>query len=132
MAWTEKSVTGTGRNLLVLSETYTLPSSATTEYSSAIVLIGPNLSNNNRWVAFGFNASAVSGSNLDIGLYGAPTLGGTKTLLLDAVVSDIAATGKVTGVVDLNAYPSGFYFLGWITDTNESANTIAVDVWAAV
>jgi hypothetical protein len=132
MSWTKPSIVGNKRNIAVATETYTLPASATTEYSSAIDFVGPNLDNNNRWVAFGFNASAVSGTNLDIGLYVAATEAGTKTLVKDAVVADITATGKATGLVDLNAYPGAFYFLGWTSDTDESANTIAVEVVAAV
>ena len=100
-------------------------------YSSVIVEIGPN-GNNNRYATFGFNASAVSGTNLDIGLYGSiDEAGTTKTLLLDAVVADLTATGMAYGVVDLNAYPAGYYFLGWTADANESANTITVEVHAS-
>lgn len=131
MAWTKTSVTGNKRNIAVLSETYTLPSSATTEYSSVIDQFGPNLDNNNRWIAVTLNASAVSGTNLDIALYGAKTSTGTKSLLKDAIVADITATGAVTGLIDLNAYPAPFYFIGWTSDANESANTITVDVYAA-
>ena len=115
--------------LLVLSESYTLPSSATTEYSSVIKHFHPNLRNNNRYVTFTFNASAVSGTNLDIALYGSADEAGTsKYLLLDAVVADITATGIVAGVVDLNAYPAPFYFVAWTSDQSESDNSIAVTV----
>lgn len=128
MAWTK---TSKGK-MLLYSETVTLPSSATTEYGSVIdsEQIGPNLDKLNRYVTFVFNASAVSGTNLDIALYGATTQGGTKFNLKDAVVADITATGKVAGVVDLNAYPAPFYYLGWTSDANESANTITVEVFA--
>lgn len=128
MAWTESS--GAQGRMLILTETYTLPSSATTEYSTVIEEISPD-SRQNRYVTFGFNASAVSGTNLDIALYGSATKAGTtKTLLKDAVVADITATGMVYGQIDLNAYPAAYYFLAWTSDADESANTIAVEVHA--
>lgn len=117
--------------MLVAKETYTLPSSATTEYSTEIDWVHPNKLAN-RYVSFTFNPSAVSGTNLDIALYGADTSGGTKYLLLDAVVADITATGTVAGQVDLNAYPAPFYYLAWTSDADESSNTIDVAVVSAV
>lgn len=128
MAWTKSSV-GQEKNVLLMAETYTLPASATTEYSTVIKEVGPKFSKLNRYVTFTFNPSAVSGINLDIALYGSDTEAGTtKYLLKDAVVADITATGAVAGVIDLNAYPSPYYFLAWTADANESANTIDVKV----
>lgn len=128
MAWAETSVGTKKRNLGILQETYTLPASAINGYSTEIDHVGPNLTNNNRWITASFNASAVSGSNLDIQLYGAMTTGGTKFLLKDTLVTDIAATGTVAALIDLNAYPAPFYYLSWLADANESANTIDVKV----
>lgn len=120
MAFTKTSTNkGTA---VTLSETYTLPASGA-GYTSAMEI--PFSKNNNHYVSFSLNASAVSGTNLDIALYGADTETGTKTLLLDAVVADITATGKVTGRVDMNAYPAAFHFIGWTVDASETANTIA-------
>lgn len=119
MAFTSKS---TNKGTVVThSETYTLPSTGT-GYSTALEI--PLSKNLNRYVTFTFNPSAVSGTNLDIALYGADTLTGTKYVLKDAVVADITATGLVAGVVDLNAFPAPFHFLGWLVDADESANTI--------
>lgn len=118
--------------ILKLSETYTLPSSATTEYSSVIDAnknVGPDFRNNNRYVTFTLNASAVSGTNLDIALYACDSDGSNPVLLLDAVVADITATGLVAGVVDLNHYPAQFYVIGWTSDVDESANTIDLQVF---
>lgn len=126
MAWTKK---GNG-HIGMISETYTLPSSATTEYSSVIKEFAPDKDKANKYITCQFNASAVSGTNLDIALYGSDTEdGATKVLLKDAVVADITATGEVAGQVDLNAYPALYYFLGWTSDADESANTIAVKVY---
>jgi len=125
MAWTEQGA----NRMFYATETYTLPSSATTEYSSVIKKLRPDFSKLNKYVVFAFNASAVSGTNLDIALYGSTDSAGTsKFLLKDAVVADITATGIVAGIVDLNAYPAPYYFLAWTSDADESANTIAVDI----
>lgn len=123
------TVTSPNVGIGLLTETYTLPSSATTEYSSVISKPLVKRDKENRYVSFTFNASAVSGTNLDIALYGSTTEAGTsKYLLKDAVVADITATGEVAGQVDVNAYPAPFYFLAWTSDANESANTITVKV----
>jgi len=132
MSWTSTGVTGKKRNITLLEETFTLPASATIGYSTVIDDFGPNLDNNNRWISASFNASAVTGTNLDIALYGASSDGGTKFLLKDAVVADITATGTVAGLIDLNAYPAAFYYLAWTADADESANTIAVKVMGSV
>ena len=128
MAWTNVSPPSDSKSEnLAQTETYTLPATGT-GYSSVISKFCPNLSNNNRWIAVTLNASAVSGTNLDIALYGAHTETGTKFLLKDAVVADITATGINVGLIDLNAYPATFYFLSWLVDASEVANTIAVTV----
>lgn len=133
MAWTPTSITGNLRNILILEETYTLPASAITGYSSVIDGFGPNMTNNNRYIAVTFLTSALSGSNLDMSLYGATKVGGTKVQLLDVIVADISnGDGIVAGLIDLNAYPAGVYYLAWLADTNEAANTIAVQVMGAV
>jgi hypothetical protein len=123
MAWGIRKVNRMG----VATETKTLPSSATTEYSSEITFLHPN-ENLNKYVGFTFEASAVSGTNLDIALYGATASGGTKSLLKDAVVADITDTTRATGIIDLHAYPMPYYYLAWTSDADESANTIAVTV----
>lgn len=128
MAWTKSSHAG----ILKLSESKTLPSSATVGYSSVIdpdIHVAPNFGKNNRYVTFTFNPSAVSGTNLDIALYACDSDGSNAVLLKDAVVSDITATGEVAGVVDLNAYPAQYYKLGWTADADESSNTITVKVY---
>ena len=119
MSWVKQTEPKTSKTLVAKELTITLPSSATTEYGSEIDFLTPD-----HYVSFGFNASAVSGTNLDIALYGAYESGGTKYLLKDAVVSDITATGLVFGGVDLQSYPAPYYYLAWTSDANEVANTI--------
>lgn len=129
MAWAETSV-GVGS---VLTETSTLPSSATTEYSSEIDNnnIKPNLANNNKYISGTIQASAVSGTNLDIGLYGAHSSGGTKFLLKDAIVADITDGTLAVFTEDINALPAPFYYIGWTSDADESANTVTVSIFGS-
>ena len=112
-------------NDLLITETRALPASATTEYGTAFeVKSGPN---NARYIHGWFKATAVTGTNLDIGLYGADTLTGTKRLLKDAVVADITDATLVAFVLDLKANGMApFLFWGWISDADESANDIAM------
>jgi len=132
MAWTKTSEGISGREVLVgKEESITAPSSATTEYSSEIDFISVNNKEAASYVTFGIIASAVTGTNLDIGLYGAMTSGGTKFLLLDAVVTDVTNAAKVQfKSINLNAYPAPYYYLGWTSDGDESANTISAYVIA--
>ena len=127
MAWTVKS--NAKGNVEILKETYDLPASGV-GYSSVIDEIGPN-ANQNRFVTVVVDATAVSGTDIDIALYGADEVNGTKVLLADAIVADLTDGTRVAGQVDLNAYPAGVYFIGWTVDADESANDIAVEVYAA-
>ena len=123
MAWTPKTQNDMG----YYTESYTAPSSATTEYSTVINKIKCRSDGTNQYVSFTLQASAVSGTNFDIAIYGAMTSGGTKFLLKDALVADITDTTKAVGTIDVNAYPAPFYYIAWTADANESANTITVE-----
>lgn len=125
MAWTK---TEQGNLRRVATETKTLPASATIGYSSVIDFMAPG-SQPNRYVSVLAVASAVSGTNLDIAIYGAMTPTGTKFLLKDAVVTDLTNGVHYGGVIDLNAYPAPYYFISWTADADESANTITVSVY---
>ena len=84
---------------------------------------------NGQYISFGFNASAVTGTNLDIALYGCDNSAGVdKYLLLDALVADIVATGKVVGIIDIQQYPAPFYFISVTGDNAETGNTLAITV----
>ena len=123
MAFTKTSANGKA----VYQESYTLPASATIGYSTEIDFFSfdPKLANKNVTVVL--NASAVSGTNLDISLHGAWEKGGSKvTLVSDALVADITATGNNVDILDLNAYPMPYYYIGWTADADESANTITL------
>tara|TARA_R110002110_G_C12932244_1_gene668469 strand:- start:35 stop:478 length:444 start_codon:yes stop_codon:yes gene_type:complete len=123
MAFTKTSTNGK----TVYQETYTLPASATIGYSTEIDFFSfnPELANKNVTVVL--NASAVSGTNLDISLYGTWEAGGSKvTLVADTLVGDITATGNNVDILDLNAYPMPYYYIGWTADADESANTVTL------
>jgi len=126
MALVNKTRNGMG----VLTETKTLPASATIGYSSEINAIKPKLDGTVQNVGFSLTPTAVTGTNLDIALYGANKAGGTKYLLKDALVADLTVDGeKVTGFIDVNQYPAPFYYVAWTADANESANSITLEVF---
>ena len=81
-----------------------------------------------QYVTFSFQASAVTGTNLDIALVGSDTLSGSKFLLKDVVVADITDGTIVAGVIDVQAYPASFYWIRVITDGDEQLNTLAINV----
>ena len=123
MAFTKTSANGK----TVYQESYTLPASATIGYSTEIDFLKFDSSLANKKVAIVLNASAVSGTNLDISLYGTWEAGGSKvTLVSDTLVTDITATGNNVDILDLNAYPMPYYYIGWTSDADESANTITL------
>ena len=87
-----------------------------------------------QYVTFCFDATAVTGTNLDIAIYGSDQASGTagtagaKYLLLDAVVADITATGKVAGTIDMQAYPAAYYWISVTGDNAETGNTLAISI----
>ena len=126
MAWTPN----TQNDVPVYEELLiTLPSSATTEYSSEIDFIRPNLEYEHQWVAFIAHPSAITGTNLDIALYGAWESAGTKVLLKDAIIADLTADDTpVVGLVDMNLYPCPYYYIAHTADGDEHLNTISYRV----
>lgn len=125
MAWLNRTSNSQGFK----TETKTLPTSGT-GYSSVMDFLKVIKGRANQYVSFLLSASAVSGTNLDIGLYGAMTESGVKFLLKDAIVADITNSAKdAGGVIDLQLYPAPNYFIGWITDADEDANTITASVF---
>ena len=122
--WTKS----TANKMLLAKETYVLPSSATIGYSSVIDFLIPDAEHANKKVLITFNVTALSGTNLDMALYGSDSIGGTKVLLLDAIVADITVTGANPVILDLNAYPAPYYYLAWTADQDEKANSIAVKI----
>lgn len=111
-------------------ESATLPASATTNFSSPMTFLKYLKGRASQYISFLVTCSAVTGTNVDIALYGSFTVGGSKFLLLDAPVADVTNAVKVQGgVVNLALYPAPNYWVAWTADVNESANTITVQVF---
>jgi hypothetical protein len=129
MAWTKKTV----RGMLVATEEVTLASSATYAYTSEIDFIdlGKDAS---KYITLSCDASAVSGTNVDLSLVGTPTSGtaGASCLVLkDAPgsIADVTNAAKVsTAAFDIKVYPAPYYRIGLLCDANESANTMTVTI----
>lgn len=125
MAWTLNIVSVPSGTHTYYEETLTLPSSATTGFSSEINFVTPRREFTDAVVLLEAQATTVSGTNVDIQLHKADTSGGTKTLLLDAVVADLTSAAPTAGAsLDLNTYVGGVYYLRHETDQDESANSI--------
>ena len=128
MAWT-KTVNNNGYT--AYTEAITLPASATSGYSSEIDFLEADPDNATKKVIVVANASAVSGTNLDLSLIGhwtSGTAGGSMVSLVDAYIADITATGNNIDVLDVNSYPMPYYRLKHISDADESANTITYTI----
>lgn len=112
-------------------EVVTQASSATYAYSSVIDFLKPKVDGKNRYVTLWASASAVSGTNIDISLWGSLTATGTKYLLTDAPgsIADITNAAKTAaGRFDIEAYPAPYYWIGMLADANESANTVTLNI----
>jgi hypothetical protein len=132
MAWTPTTTNTTTNVGGYTSGAITLPSSAVLEYTPVIDFVGPRSTTTTRYIFITGVASAISGTNIDIGLYGSDSPTGTKYLLADAPIADISNAAKAKGgVIDLNAYPAPYYFLGHTADADEHANTVTYTVMFA-
>lgn len=105
-----------------------LPSTVKTEYSSEIDFIKPNMDEANQWVAFIGYVSALSGTDIDVNLYGACTSGGDKYILKTNIIPQITDTSVFIGIFDMNLYPSPYYYLSHTNQASESGNTITYRV----
>lgn len=126
MAWADKTRNGMGTK----QEVVTLPASSY-GYSSAIDFLKVNGKGNARYATLFAEASAVSGTNVDISLWGAYTSGGTKFLLTDAPGSivDLTNAAKAQGAsFNVEAYPAPYYFIGMLVDASEVANTVTLNL----
>ena len=104
--------------------------SAKAVYFPVITFMAPSMGER-RIVTMNARVNAVTGTNMDIVLYGAMTSGGTKFILKDAVIADLTKSGTVYVLgaqVDLNAYPAPFYYIGVTFDVDEKANTLAFTI----
>lgn len=125
MAWDVRKINGIG----VAHETVKL-GNTTTVYSSEITFLKPDTRILNKYVVIEGIADAVSGSNVDASLLGTYGSGGTKAILKDAPFADLTNAAKVAaGAVDLNAYPAPYYYIGLLSDANETANKVDLYIY---
>lgn len=126
MAWTFNS--GKDENYMgIYSEDYLLPN-ATLAYSTVITFLESQARQPGFMVTFSFKVDVLTGTNVDLALYGSITETGTKELLADAIVADLTDTTEKIGHLDIGLYPMPFYFLGWTTDADETSNTITAKI----
>ena len=124
MAWDKPTVNGH----LVAQEVLSNMLNNGTSYSSEIDFGKYDHRQLTKFLGYHFVASAVTGTNLDIALMGAHSSGGTKILLLDAVVADITDNTPVIAFKDINLYPMPYYYIRIITDGDETSNTLTITI----
>ena len=125
MAWAKRTKNGMGKNFEVVTQA----SSATYAYSSVIDFLKPKGDGLPRYISIFGEASAVTGTNIDISLWGAHTSGGTKFLLLDAPITDLTNAAKTAGAsINIEAYPAPYYYIGMLADADEHLNTVTLSI----
>lgn len=125
MAWAKRTKNKMGGQF----ETVTQASSATYAYSSVIDFLRPKGDGKSRYITIFGEASAVSGTNIDISLWGAYTSGGTKFQLLDAPIADLTNSAKTAGgSINIEAYPANYYYIGMLADADEHLNTVTLTI----
>jgi hypothetical protein len=116
------------RGDVVITGSSALNDGSNTQYTG-VFSIPKTARKSHRYVTFFLSADAITGTNIDVALMGANTSGGTKYLLLDAVVADITNGADKVAVVDINAYPMPYYYLRLIADADNKANTLTVKIF---
>lgn len=115
---------------VILTGTSLLNEAVDTQYTNAFQVSGRDATGH-RYVGFMVTATTVSGTNLDIALYGSMTdessltggADGNKVLLLDTIVADVTNGTVKGGIVDMALYPYPYYYVSVTTDADEKANT---------
>jgi len=121
MAWARKTRNDLGGQQEVLTGATT-----GTAYSSVIDFLKPRCDGTTQYVTLSVVASAISGTDIDIMLYGSVDSAGTsKYLLLDCLDMTIVTGAKV---IDINAYPAPYYFISQTVQASEAANTLTVNI----
>lgn len=124
MAFTKTSV-GDALNAV---EVVTL-GDTTTVYSSAITRM--NLRPVGSVIIILLQASAVTGTNVDINLYGSDTEAGTvKRLITTDLVTALADTTEAIAYVTVSDKPWPYLFLSFLSDADETLNTVTVTIIA--
>jgi len=117
----------TRNGLAVIEELTITGPSSTTVYGTEISVLKPNFTNNNRWVTVTAKASATPTGTLTIDLYAANSSGGTKYQIKANIITLSDAT-TTAALVDLNAYPAPYYYIGIQSTGNDSGHTFDVSM----
>lgn len=119
----------TKNTLSVITELAITGPNANTVFSSEIKQVVPNIGQANRRILVAGITSGAITTDFTVDLYGAATSGGTKYLLSSGIISGgLVNTSLKAGVVDLNAFPSPYYYIGLKSTANNSAITADVFV----
>lgn len=126
MAFTKSTENG----FLKAVEVVTL-GNATTVYSSVLDTLRVRRRFAQNVFTVTLQASAVSGTNVDISLYGSDTEAGTvKRLVTANIVTALTDTTEAVAYIDVGAKPWPYYFLSFLSDADETANTVTVTILA--
>lgn len=130
MSWSKTTVNG----MLVATETVTLAGAAGAYAFTSEIDFIPMGDLANKYVTLTCVASAVTGTNVDVSLHGYSTKGtsgGSNNQLVDAPgsIGDITNSAKTKQAsFDIKPYPAPYYRIGFLSDANESANTVTVTI----
>lgn len=127
----------TENGMTVWEEHMVLPSTGT-KLSNAIKQTGfdgglrPNMKHLNWYASFRLEATAVTGTNLDIALMGGFLEDGSDAVVIvAALVTALTDTTPAAAVRDLNATPYPYYFIRVTVDADESANGLIINAFSA-
>jgi len=116
-------------NVPCQKEVITLPAEAGSAYSSVIDFVGPNELKDNRYVNITFQASAVSGTNVDLALFGSETTDSADAVDTGFSIAALTDATVLLKNINLNQYGFPYYFIKYTADADESSNTLTIKVF---
>jgi len=116
-------------NVPCKKEVITLPSSTGSAYSSVIDFVGPNTLHEHAYVNMTFKASAISGTNIDLVLFGSETTSSADAVDTGYSIAALTDATVLLKNVDLNQYGFPYYFIKYTVDADEDANTLTIKVF---
>lgn len=125
MSWLNKTGNGVGYK----QETFDLSVAGNGQgFGSVINFIKLKFNQATQYVTFAFDITTITGTNVDVAIYGAFKAGGTKFLLTDAIVADLKSS-DLACTLNMLAIPAPVYYLSFIGDNAETGNSIVVRVY---
>jgi hypothetical protein len=115
------------QGLTLITQTIAAPDTDTT-FSDVIKEIKPDFTNNNRFINVSAILSASATGAVTVDLYGSNDEAGTSKYQLKANIISSLTNAVQAAVVDLNAYPAPYYFIGVQSDGDDSAHFAALSV----